>query len=87
MAQLVAHRDIISQLLKKSLAARNLSEQKLIAQQPRPLPKLMLKTKDVVFQEYCYTKKDWFCGSESMKRHFYGLVYRSYMVIDKHGKK
>ena len=29
------------ELLKKSFAARNLSEQKLIAQQPRPVPKLM----------------------------------------------
>ena len=61
--------DIITQLLKKSFAARNASEQKVIANQ-KPTPKLTLKTKDRSFQEAWYTKKDWLCGSEGMKRLF-----------------
>ena len=38
--------DIVCELLKKSFAARNVSEQKLMAQQSRPVPKFMLKSKD-----------------------------------------
>ena len=38
--------DIVCEILNKSFAARNVNEQKLIAQQPRPIPKLKLKTKD-----------------------------------------
>ena len=58
--------DIVSQLLKKSFAARNVSEQKVIVKQ-KPTPKLLLKTKDRSFQEAWYAKKDWLCGSEGMK--------------------
>ena len=61
--------DIISQLLRESFAARNVSEQKLIANR-RPRPNLVLKTKDRSFQEACYTKNDWLCGSEGMQRLF-----------------
>ena len=39
-------RDIVCELSKKSFAARNESEHKPLAQQPRPVPKLMLKSKD-----------------------------------------
>ena len=58
--------DIVSQLLRKSFAARNVSEQKVIVNQ-KPTPKLVLKTKDRSFQEVWYSKKDWLCGSEGMK--------------------
>ena len=69
MAQLRAKealgdRDLVSQLLKKPFAARNVAEQKLIVQQPRPVPNLKMKTKDRVFQFDWYAKKDWLCGSE-----------------------
>ena len=40
--------DMITQLLKKSFAARNVSEQKVIFNQ-KPTPKLALKTKDRTF--------------------------------------
>ena len=48
--------DIVFQVLKKSFAARNVSEQKVIVK--HPTPKLVLKTKDRSFQEVWYTKKD-----------------------------
>ena len=59
-------RDIVSELIKNSFAARNVSEQKVIAQQPRPVPNLTLKTRDRVFQDAWYVKKDWLCGSAGM---------------------
>ena len=62
--------DIISDLLMKSFGSRQIGEQKAIIQQQRPMPTLTLKTKDRVFQEDRYNKKEWLCGSASLNRLF-----------------
>ena len=59
--------DIISDLLKKYFSARPTAEQNAIVEQ-RPTPNLTLTTKERVFQETWYAKKNWLCGSTvSMK--------------------
>ena len=54
----------------KSFGARSSAEQRFIVQQPRPLPSLNLKTRDRVFQDGWYDKKDWLCGSQGRKALF-----------------
>ena len=65
-----AEGDLVHQLLMKSFGARSSAEQKFIVQQPRPRPSINLKTRDRVFQDGWYDKKDWLCGSEGMKAPF-----------------
>ena len=48
--EVLSEKDIVSELLTKSFAARNLSEQKVIVNQ-KPTPVLALKTRDRVFQK------------------------------------
>ena len=65
-----AEGDLIHQLLMKSFGARSSAEQRFIVQQPRPHPSLNLKTRDRVFQDGWYDKKDWLCGSQGRKALF-----------------
>ena len=62
--------DIVSSLLVKPFSSRGLAERKIIIQEGRPQPKLGIKTKDRVFQDEWYSKKDWLCGSEGKNRLF-----------------
>ena len=48
----------IYSLLFTSFGSRNASEKKVIVQKGRPLPKLEIITKDRVFQDDWYTRKD-----------------------------
>ncbi|XP_065060454.1 zinc finger MYM-type protein 1-like [Rhopilema esculentum] len=64
-----SERDIFDQLLQKSFASRHVAEQKLIVNQ-RQTPKFGIKTRDRMFQEVLYEKKDWLCGSKCKKRLF-----------------
>ena len=50
--------DIVSSLLVKPFSSRGLAERKIITQEGRPQPKLGIKTKDRVFQDEWYSKKD-----------------------------
>ena len=67
--EVLSEKEIVSELLTKSFAARNLSELKVIVNQ-KPTPVLALKTRDRVFQKIWYTRKDWVCWSEG-KRHLF----------------
>ena len=60
--------DIISDLLNKPFSVRQSGEQNIIVKQ-RPLPNLQ-STGDRSFQESCYAKKDWLCGSLTKKAMF-----------------
>jgi hypothetical protein len=61
--------DIISDLLKKSFSVRAIAEQNTIVKQ-RPTPKLAITSRGRIFQETWYAKKDWLCGSSSLKKLF-----------------
>ena len=60
--------------MRKSFAARNVSEQKLIANR-RPTLKLVLKTKDRSFQESWYTKKIGCVGAKGCSASSVGHAY------------
>ena len=70
MAQLYIGGDIVSQLILRSFAARSVAERKAIVERERPQPILSIKTKDRVFREEWYGRKDWLCGSEDINRFF-----------------
>ncbi len=68
--QVIGDRDIVSQLIRRSFSLRSVAEQKFIVQQPRPLPRLNIKTGERMFQQDWYLKKDWLCGSEERRSVF-----------------
>ena len=51
--------DDVAQLLQIPFALRNIADQKLSVQQPRPMPVLKLKTGNRTFQTNWFSKKDW----------------------------
>ena len=55
--------DVVVQLLQRPFGSRSIADQKLTVKQPRPMPKLKIKTGGRSFQLELYSKKDWFCGS------------------------
>ena len=59
--------DNVSSLSFKSFGSGNGNEKKIIVQKGRPMPKLEIKTRDMLFQDDWYTRKDWLCGSEGKK--------------------
>ena len=63
--------DVVHNLLEKPFLARNVAEQKAIVQQLRPMPELEKKTKDHVFQDRWFSKKDSLCGSAIIESLFF----------------
>ena len=78
--------DLVHQLLMKLFGARSSAEQRFIVQQPRPRSSLNLKTRDRVFQDGWYDKKDWLCGSQGRKALFVGRVYYLGLVFPEAGR-
>ena len=62
--------DIICELIEKSFSARTVGEQKEILQHKKPQPKLGPRTANRQFQDACYAKKEWLCGSTNVQRLF-----------------
>ena len=56
--RITAGEDIISCLLVNPFSSRHLNERTILIQEGWPKPKLVLKTRDMVFQDHWYEKTD-----------------------------
>ena len=62
--------DIICELVEKSFSGRTVGEQKEILQHKKLQPKLGPRAATRQFQDACYAKKEWLCGSTNVQRLF-----------------
>ena len=65
MAQINAQQfiDVVAQLLQTPFGSRNIADQRLTVQQPRPMPVLKMETGNRTFQKDWYSKKDLLGGN------------------------